>query len=267
MKVIGVMRILFQVLALGIFVFQMQNSIRKYIDKPVVSQSSVMTLDDIRKPVIYICQDAQFNYKIGEDNGYKYFTHYTVGHISAADNITWKGKFGNTTFQQLTELIFEYDYGTLVTLTSDTGDDSKFIDVDTDLDFMIPFGFCKKVAETKVGLLAESQKSNVVILVDPNKESKILIPDMQNGRFEFGPTATGEMMGFIYRIELELIDYSLHDEELCTDYEKIGSSYGDCIENLMKANFIKWYGCLPPWFNDSSGMTCEVDKVCYLTRF
>ena len=49
-------RILFQILALGIFLFQMENSVLKYCERPVIQQHSTITYADIPPPVIYICQ-------------------------------------------------------------------------------------------------------------------------------------------------------------------------------------------------------------------
>ena len=54
-------RILFQLLAFGIFLFQLQNSITKYVNKPIVQQTSIKSLSEIDKPLIYVCQNGQFN--------------------------------------------------------------------------------------------------------------------------------------------------------------------------------------------------------------
>ena len=262
MNVAKIIRITFHVLVFGIFAFQMQNSLRKYIDKPVVSQLSKKTIDQITKPIIYICQNAQFNYAKARANGYNYFSHFTTGKVADQEGITWKGKYGNTSFQKLKENIFEYDYSNFFTEVTETVEDSKFKPVDTELMFMIPFGYCRRLYETQVGLLALSTESNVVILVDPYKENNIWIPDIHRGRFEFGPTEIGVETGLIYLVELEIHDLKLHKDETCTDYESIGSSYGECVEKIMADNFLQWYGCLPPWVKDSTGLVCEIDKEC-----
>ena len=41
------LRIIFQLFALGVFTFQIQNSIKKYNQKPVVQQSSTTSLQGI----------------------------------------------------------------------------------------------------------------------------------------------------------------------------------------------------------------------------
>ena len=62
MRYLKNLRVLIQLVAFGTFVFQMQNSVRKYLDKPVVQQTSTTSLDNIKKPLLYVCQDGQFNY-------------------------------------------------------------------------------------------------------------------------------------------------------------------------------------------------------------
>ena len=62
MKTQTIVRVIFQLVAFGLFVFQMQNSVLKYFAKPVVIESSSKELADIEKPVFHVCQDEQFNY-------------------------------------------------------------------------------------------------------------------------------------------------------------------------------------------------------------
>ena len=122
-------RTIFQLLAFGIFIFQMQNSLKKYVDNPTVQQTSSKLLNDIDKPVIYVCQDAQFNYKKAQQNGYESYTDFTIGWMSNSDKITWASKFGNYTFNELTEIIFEEDYSNFVALTTDLVNDMKIKEV------------------------------------------------------------------------------------------------------------------------------------------
>ena len=105
------LRLIFQLAALGIFLFQMQNSIRKFNQRPVVQQSSTVLFDNIKKPVIYLCQDTQYNFKRGEDYGYLSSTRYTMGHVQKGDDkITWKGNSGNKTPQALQMELNDVDY-------------------------------------------------------------------------------------------------------------------------------------------------------------
>ena len=49
-------RRLVQIIAFGIFIFQMFNSINKYIERPVVQQSSTETFEELQVPEVYVCQ-------------------------------------------------------------------------------------------------------------------------------------------------------------------------------------------------------------------
>ena len=55
-KLISVLKTVFQIVAICMFVFQMQQSIRKFLRYPVVSEISSISVDNIDKPLIYICQ-------------------------------------------------------------------------------------------------------------------------------------------------------------------------------------------------------------------
>ena len=83
-------RIFIQIIAFGIFLFQMQNAITKYVQKPIVQQTSTTSFQNIEKPVIYICQDGQFSYKKAEEFGYKSQTDVIFGLLGYPDmtNIT-----------------------------------------------------------------------------------------------------------------------------------------------------------------------------------
>ena len=52
----GIIKTLILLFAVGIFIFQMQNSIRKYLARPVVQMKSSVPVQDITLPVVYICQ-------------------------------------------------------------------------------------------------------------------------------------------------------------------------------------------------------------------
>ena len=110
MRYLKNLRVLIQLVAFGTFVFQMQNSVRKYLDKPVVQQTSTTSLDNIKKPLLYVCQDGQFNYTESKQNGYQDLNFFTSGYNDELKTYTWKGKHGKRTFKDLQELLFKSDY-------------------------------------------------------------------------------------------------------------------------------------------------------------
>ena len=56
MKAKNLIRAMFQILVFGIFIFQMKNSVGKYLESPVNQIPSTSTLDAIEMPVIWIIQ-------------------------------------------------------------------------------------------------------------------------------------------------------------------------------------------------------------------
>ena len=72
--------ILFKLFAFFIFVYQMKNSITKYVEKPVAQLVSTVNFEQISEPLIYVCQKGQFNYTISKQYGYNsYFSHRING--------------------------------------------------------------------------------------------------------------------------------------------------------------------------------------------
>ena len=81
MYCLRILRILFQILAFAIFTYQMKNSVLKYIEKPILQQSSRSTIDEIQLPLLYVCESSQFNYSRSQDYGYDSYTDFIIGHL------------------------------------------------------------------------------------------------------------------------------------------------------------------------------------------
>ncbi len=82
---------------------------------------------------------------------------------------------------------------------------------------------------------------------------------MQYGTFGIGPTPDGLFETKLYEVALSLHDLRVHDGKTCIDYEKTGSSYGECTESMFKNTILEWYGCLPTWVQDDSIKTCDAN--------
>ena len=93
MNLLAVIRMIFQVMALGTFIFQMQESVKQLIRNPVVTEVSTTTLDKIAKPLIMIAQQGQLNFTKAERYGYKYQTWFLAGKMEGLQNISrWTGE-------------------------------------------------------------------------------------------------------------------------------------------------------------------------------
>ena len=258
-------RTLTKMLVSAIFLFQMQHSIYKYYNKPVVSQSSTESFYTIRTPVIYVCEEAQFNYTTAEKFGYGGPTKFAMGMlIEKKKNLTWMGNFKNLTFKKLQEEIFDFDYNNLEVKYSTTGDKEDYINQVPKNVNLFPFGFCTKLENieqyTKIRLTTKS----LILYVDPRKESSVYLPRMKNGEIEAGRTSHHLFEKITFEIEIRIHDSRINDGSTCKDYDQVGESFGNCVENDLKETYHNSYNCLPPWISDSEGETCEEDKEIQL---
>ena len=165
---------LFKLFAVGIFLYQIHHSILKYYNKPVVKQSVTKSLHNAETPAVYVCEVGQFNYSQAEKFGYGGTTKFAIGLLMEKDrNLTWMGQFGNLTFQQLQELIYDYDYSNLEVKSSQTGDKWDWEKNEPYEVFLSPFGFCMKLGDIEQYTEIKLTRRSLIIFVDPKKESSI----------------------------------------------------------------------------------------------
>ena len=249
MTKLTILRRCFQVLALGIFVFQMQNSIFKYFAGPIVDQKILSTIDDTKQPIIYICKVENFNYSIARAHGYDSFFHYTQGKLaklSDSNMTTWQGRYGNISHEYL---FSDFDNESFISYKSET----KKV-------YLTQTGFCKKMTQQTPELYIKTNKKSMILLVDPYLDSEFNVLEMHGGRLYFGPTNGNFFDSSAFHLKYRYLDKRIHDGQSCMDYDKIESSYGNCIGNIMKKYLLECYGCLPPWFPREKGLTCETEK-------
>ena len=239
---------LFKIVVFGVFIFQMQNSIRNYVSMPVIKQSSTTSLEKIKRPVIYICQDAQFNYTKARGYGYNFLTDFNIGKLAHSDNITWTGKDGNTSFDELQEKLFNVDYTNLTAWTSVSGDQDDWNPAGIGRVYFTPNGFCMKLLGSASKIKFYTTKQSTVLVTDPSMESKLMIPRINNGKFSVGPIGKELFNEFVYELEVSLHDAHMHHGKTCYYYSNTEENYEDCLANGMKKSFLAWYSCLPPWF-------------------
>ena len=89
---IQILRLLFQIAALSIFIYQMQQSVGKYRRGPVVTETSSTTIDSIPKPVILVCKQNYIDKKT-KAFGYNWATEFLAGYFKHSSLATWKGGY------------------------------------------------------------------------------------------------------------------------------------------------------------------------------
>ena len=237
-------------LALGIFLFQTQNSMYRYYTGPIVEEKIYSTINETKQPIIYVCHMDQFNYKTASAHGYgnEGQMNFMIGKLKDTRKVSWKGKDENITFEEM----FDSDYNSFHSYNSET----KQL-------YLVDHGICKKITQNSSKMYIKTNKSTVVLLVDPYLDSEFLVREMNDGRLYLGPTTDNLYDSSSYMLEYRYHDSKIFNGQSCTDYEKFGSSYGNCIESIMKKYLLESYGCLPPWFPKPMGLTCETERDVY----
>ncbi len=214
----------------------MQQSVRKYFAGPIFLQQSTTTLQDIQPPVVYVCQKDQFKYNVSREVGYFNFHEFAIGSLMNSSVITWKGKSGNMTIQELLKKFLVTNYTNLKSKTNQ----SELL--------LFPHGFCQKVElkspSDKINL--KSTEPVYILLVDPSQVNCIRTGETEPNRVSLEMTQTG------YEAKMYMASYSIHDATIrdgkrCKVYTK-DNSYGKCVEDAFKSELVATYGCLPPWF-------------------
>ena len=225
-----------QVLAFMVFVFQMQQSVRKYYAGPIFLQKSTTTLDEIQPPVVYVCQKDQFKYNVSHEFGYFNFHKFASGSPMNSSVITWKGKYGNMTTQELLKKFLVTNYTNL----KNKNNQSELL--------LFPHGFCQKVEIKSPSdkIILQSTEPVYILLVDPSVVNNIRTGETEQNRVSLEKTLTG------YEAKYYMASYSIHDASIrdgkrCKVYTK-DNSYGMCLEDALKGELVATYGCIPPWF-------------------
>ena len=146
MKIHNFIKKLAVLFAIGIFLSQMENSMEQFLRPPIVQQVLIVKLDEIQKPLIYVCQDGQFNYSTARSNGYRSLTQFLIGMIQYQDNLSWNGKNENKTFEEQKEEIYEYNYTSLVAQTGKSVNEKA--DAESEVILIVPFGIRTKLKQT-----------------------------------------------------------------------------------------------------------------------
>ena len=258
MKNKDMIRKVFQTFAIILFVFQFQQSVRKYFQYPVVEQTSRIAVKDIPDPVVYVCQANQFNYRKAKDQGYSSFTNFMTGINDYAKNITWQGYYRNQTYNELENMLLDFDYSSLESKTFLTSANLWNVNEKKNI-FLFPHGDCLEI-ETPLqhtGIEITSKEDINIYFVDPARANNIRTEETLDAEASIGPTSNLFYSCRIYELEYLLYDDSIHDGTSCTDYTKSDMTYGECLNNILMHEFLSTYGCLPPWVSTNNSKICK----------
>ena len=246
------LRLLFQVFTLCIFTFQALQSFNRFFSYPVVTQTSEASINTIQKPTYYVCPKARYNYAESTTEGYTMHSKFLAGLLDNSSRPTWKGKYGNSSFQTLIWNFFENDF------------DNVHINTDAELEevFLFYQGFCLKMKSSPTDEFLQITTTDIPIRVYPSHdttEEKVINDksDSYGITLDVGAINSSHFHIIIYEVLYEVHDNTLFEGETCIDYRKRTESYGDCLYEVVKRHVYSIYKCYPPWLLKTGGKECE----------
>lgn len=229
-------RAIFLIFALGIFVIQIKDSIDKYLDPPVLQTMSMISTKDLPKsPIFYVCEENQRMASKYPNYGY---SDFAFSGLLSNGTISWSGQYGNSTFQDIVDDIYQTNYTSLEVRNGTSEHET----------FLLPTGYCKIINFS--GILPRerigSEKRIRFIITDPAKANDLRTEETMEAKVTLGKL-NGDFEWKRVEASYELNDATLGDGDICTDYERYNSSYGSCIRDVLRKTLLEVYGCIPPW--------------------
>ena len=139
---------------------------------------------------------------------------------------SWKGKYGNRSFADMTREFYNYNYSQLGMKNGKLG--GNF--------FSLNLGMCKQLTNVQDRTIARiTSTSNFTLLaVDP-----FTLNDIRINFDTSKAVAVGHSYNDLYDwadviVEHSVTDNSILDGKECTDYHRIDSSYGQCVIETAK---------------------------------
>lgn len=216
------LRICFNFLTLGIFIFQAKQSVNKYLEYPVVIQKSEVSIDQIEKPSFYISAENSFLYDKAKDWGYSQYSTFMAGMIDNSSVPTWRGEHRNSSFKQIFNDLFVSDFSQ--------------VNVDTTivLAFLFYQGLCLKTVNPKKELTITGKKKMRVFIIHSTTDEGLTNDQTETTAIDFGPTSNDTFDYSVYEIYLEVHDNTIFEGSTCVDYRNQDMTYGDCIYKAYK---------------------------------
>ena len=251
MKNLEYLRIFYQFAVLTIFLYQSKQSLDNYLEYPVVIQKSFSSIKALEKPDIQVCYHTFFDYDKAAEFGYDWRSQFLAGMLPNSTKPSWKGKLGNSTFQQIQDLVYVQDFSKVN------------ISQPYELIYIFEKGFCLQVKGFRNNLTVTSKEKELklkVYLVHNSTETKIT-SDQESpySQIVLGATTNTTFDYMAFEMFYEVEDNTIFDGTKCIDYRKQEESLGDCHYKALAAHFLDLYGCYPPWMQLKWKNMCEKD--------
>ena len=240
------LRYIYHIIVLAIFLIQAYQSINKYFQYPIVYQESSTDIETIEKPTIQVCFKDHFNYEKASTFGYEWKTDFLTGMFPNKTEKSWKGLYGNHTFQKIQQATYEQDISKIE------------INTPSELKYKFGKGYCLKSSRFGKRLeIVSKEKLLAVFLVHSSTDTIISYDKSMHSMIELGSNTNGYLKE--YEISYDIIDNTFHDGTKCIDYRQQEETYGYCIYRVFESYLVSNYGCYLPWMDARDGKQCEVD--------
>ena len=252
-------RKIIKTLAVIFFTIQFQQSVKKYFQYPRVVLTSRVPIVDLPAPVVYVCQDDQFDNKKAQPLGYANYQNFMQGILNNNfSTFSWNGINGNISYQILKDQLFNYNYTTLDIWTVVNNKWSRD-SLAKQMTFLIPYGVCKKISgvQPSTRLWISSTRKVTILFVDSARANKIRLEETLHSFASIGPSSPAHYEEVSYKVQYSMYDNTINDGTSCTNYENQGKSYGKCLENNLLNELKSFYGCMPPWFLNTQVQECK----------
>ena len=170
--------------------------------------------------------------------------------------MSWKGNGSeNKSFAELQSDLFDYNYQTFSSFFGYWNDQMGYIEAE--LVFLVPYGFCLEWSLTKHKMTIHYADKGSMFMVDPTFTNQLNLLGSQSAMVNYGSLSNGFYSGYKHEVTISLYDSRINDGISCADYDKISSSYGQCIKGKMKEMMLEELGCLLPWLSSTPRTSCE----------
>ena len=196
-----------------------------------------------------MCFDNIFDYQEATELGYDWRSKFLAGLLPNSTTPTWKGKYGNSTFQKIQEKLYEKDFSKVT------------ISKPSKLMYIFGKGFCLQVEGFGSKIVVTSKEKNLKVYLVHKSTDTRLISDKESllSQVEFGVTSNTTFDYNAVELFYKVHDNTVFDGKTCIDYRRQEENYGDCNYKALATHIHHRYGCYPPWMRLIGKGVCEKD--------
>ena len=187
-----------------------------------------VSLGEIPKPIVLICNTNHFNYTSARSYGYNYQINYLAGNTNRSRFTSWSGQMGNITSEDLMWILYPANFSD-VTIYYDWNNDGSGIAANLSIEtlFVPSHGFCRQLTNLDLSkkFYIESVQSIKVLLYDSDIMNPIQMKQTPHLFAQIKVLGSNHFSAAYYEVDYQVHDSLIFAGVRCVDYQRIGSSY------------------------------------------